>query len=693
MQILYSCQSKPERVDVAGKGIVDYIYDALGNKLQKRVTEPTGTTVTDYAGLFEYKNNQLQFINHEEGRCRPNVNATGVVNYMYDYFVKDHLQNVRSVVTADVSYGLPSSTAVSAGVVEGGTTTGLGNPIDIAEEGMVSVIKYLATNEIAVANAEEALFNGIPLVRTDKQATTSASDLKASTLDGADANKMVGTSLMVRVMPGDKFTVSAQSYYEDGEDSLVGNGHNLLDALMKAMFGGTNYDGVALGDLPSNIKTVRDALNNPGLANVYHDVVQNSYDPSKPAAFITYIVYDDNMKILAEKSGAIQVDGPSAGWNAMSLPSEIQIDQPGYVLSFISSISKIKVSFDNILFTSYRGRELEEDHYYPFGLTIESASAYANERNDIKYNSKQWQRNEFTSATGVKSSLDFYDYGARMQDPQLGRWNGIDQHSSSYYSLSTYCYAGNNPIVNLDKDGKDIVYINMGGTEQYRIPSTTVFSTYIQSRIDAPDPSQNTSGWVQVPMPKIIQSRGTEVTTGPEYQKNDYIIAARTGYFNQGKNSGTLKLYTEGGGEIPTEAVKSIPDLDPTLVKAVAIQESHAGITGIADIMQSNVAGDWQGGAMKSKVGLEKGQSPSVSTSIFAGIRILAAKGFKGGITYDGDNKKTGHKGTGKSTYTFKGWDKAAANYNSVEGTVGYADAINDMVANAKNPTLANYNK
>lgn len=72
----------------------------------------------------------------------------------------------------------------------------------------------------------------------------------------------------------------------------------------------------------------------------------------------------------------------------------------------------------------------------------------------------------------------------------------------------------------------------------------------------------------------------------------------------QAKNSGQLNLVTEGGNSIPNEATKDIPDLDPTLVKAVTVQESNAGTTGLTDIMQANVPGDWS--KMKSSYQLSK---------------------------------------------------------------------------------------
>ncbi len=46
--------------------------------------------------------------------------------------------------------------------------------------------------------------------------------------------------------------------------------------------------------------------------------------------------------------------------------------------------------------------------------------------------------------------------------PDLGRWNGIDQLSEKYGSVSPYAYVGNNPIMRIDPDGRQIKPIEGG---------------------------------------------------------------------------------------------------------------------------------------------------------------------------------------------------------------------------------------
>ena len=88
------------------------------------------------------------------------------------------------------------------------------------------------------------------------------------------------------------------------------------------------------------------------------------------------------------------------------------------------------------------GNVEEANHYYPFGGVFASTSSVQS----YKYNGKEFDR---------KKGLDWYDYGVRMYDPTLGRWNAVDPMAEDNQNLTPYNYCSNNPIKFVDRDGME----------------------------------------------------------------------------------------------------------------------------------------------------------------------------------------------------------------------------------------------
>ncbi len=100
---------------------------------------------------------------------------------------------------------------------------------------------------------------------------------------------------------------------------------------------------------------------------------------------------------------------------------------------------------------------LQEDSYYPFGMQ-QSAMSYlsgsSEQRNFHLYNGKELQ---------TDFDLDWYDYGARFYDPQLGRFHTVDPHAERYPAWSPYNFVYNNPLIFIDPDGRDPILIVFTG--------------------------------------------------------------------------------------------------------------------------------------------------------------------------------------------------------------------------------------
>ncbi|WP_419179951.1 RHS repeat domain-containing protein [Aureisphaera galaxeae] len=104
----YNHFNLPETVNANGSqtGTITYVYDAVGTKLKKTLTENGTSHTTKYANGYIYLDDELQFFSHPEGYTKPVSGTSESVKgskggqttqsgYQYVFQYKDHLGNVR----------------------------------------------------------------------------------------------------------------------------------------------------------------------------------------------------------------------------------------------------------------------------------------------------------------------------------------------------------------------------------------------------------------------------------------------------------------------------------------------------------------------------------------------------------------------------------------------------------------------
>lgn len=437
--INYNFLNLPQQITVTAKGVIQYTYDAAGNKLLKQTTDntttPTTVTTTYYAGMFTYKkigsgSMEPELLIHEEGRVR--VKPTNPAQplspsnafYLYDYFLKDHLGNVRLVITSEQEANLYSAT-IEPGV----------------------------NNQTAIN--ENALFNNLQ-TNTNRRVTkptafdSDVNNTKVYKLTGT-SEEQIGISKVLKIMAADKISIQVKSYYNGTVPSTHQQGPNFFNELVNTFTNGAISNGGGKGGV--NTSSSISGIFNAYLVAFYQEQNNNgNYNASRPRAYINYMYLDEDFKSYS--SGAVQIPYSSAGTGAQTItisPVNNIVQKHGYLYVFLTNESEMDVYFDNLVINHERGPVLEENHYYPFGLVMKGISSQAANitPNKIKFNGYEQQSKEFLDGSG----LEWYDYKHRFYDNQIGRFFVQDRLATEYVYYTPYQFAGNEVPNAIDLDG------------------------------------------------------------------------------------------------------------------------------------------------------------------------------------------------------------------------------------------------
>jgi len=122
----------------------------------------------------------------------------------------------------------------------------------------------------------------------------------------------------------------------------------------------------------------------------------------------------------------------------------------GRIINVNGTLSPYYYTTDHLgsvrVITDANGNVVERNDYYPFGKRMTTGNTYpTTSSNRWKYNGKEVQ---------ITGGVNWLDYGAREYDEVTGRWTRPDPMSEKHYGTSGYTYCADNPIINIDPDGK-----------------------------------------------------------------------------------------------------------------------------------------------------------------------------------------------------------------------------------------------
>jgi RHS repeat-associated protein len=128
------------------------------------------------------------------------------------------------------------------------------------------------------------------------------------------------------------------------------------------------------------------------------------------------------------------------------LEEKLSIKKNGYIETFVVNETGQDVWFDNFRVLSQGSLLVQETHYDPWGLEL---TGIGYEYGGVKKNKYLYNGKELIEDNG----LQYYDYGARMYDPAIGRWGVVDPLADQRSWMSPYNYVQNNPILRIDPTG------------------------------------------------------------------------------------------------------------------------------------------------------------------------------------------------------------------------------------------------
>jgi len=410
--IRYNHLDLPEEMVFASGEKLHFAYSAEGQLLYRKL-EKKGKTLdrTDQLGELVLTAGKPDYLLHREGRA---VWEKG--KWLPEYFVRDHLGNVRQVLRKPVSSSV------------------------------------MASMEPGRSKVENRHFEGIDQSRQAGVEHNSTPQGSYSAWLNAGRGRILGPARRQRVEIGEQITLSVQGKFRDSKglavkpETFVSTGakNRLLDQLTE--FGNTPV-----------------SASNPLLWFSLADLlIKELQTKPVPEAYLLYVLYDKDGKIYRQEKRALT---KKAAGKHEFLKANFYIEKAGHMEAFLVNETETDVWFDDFRVQTRSPLVVQEDHYDPWGLPLSGLEYRAEDRQESRYG--------FNAGSYLLDRIGMYQTPNRLYDPVLGRFWGTDKLSDMYTSISPMAFGFNNPLLFSDPTG---LYGDCEGCPEYQLPVVTVSS-------------------------------------------------------------------------------------------------------------------------------------------------------------------------------------------------------------------------
>jgi RHS repeat-associated protein len=379
--IHYNYLNLPDTVKFSNNNTMIFTYDATGNKLGQEVISDTLHYTTEYMGALFLKNDTLQFINTAEGRAVPNGSA-----WEYQYYLKDHLGNVRTTFTTAPKTETYSTSFETATVPDG----------------------YFDNYE-----------------DQHRDSYTARTGSYSSRLS-YDDNLLIGLAKSLKVYPGDTVRATAYARVLDNSTEDISDLFTTLASGFSGAFANTTL-GIE-GQATSISDLVYPASGTGGL-------LDKDDSDATPKLYLNLLYFDKDMNFITGDYARTSA-GATSAFEELSL--EVLVPQEGYVLIYVSNEEEQAniAYFDDVSIEHNHSAVIQEESYYPFGMS----QHYSYQRDLSKDQRFGYNGVEFNDIFQVYETL------FRGYDPTLGRFMQVDPLADFMPGISPYSFGFNNPI-------------------------------------------------------------------------------------------------------------------------------------------------------------------------------------------------------------------------------------------------------